>query len=114
MSPTGVFFVTVLPQFISVGDAPAQLALMLLAYEGMVIAWLITLPAAAIVGAAMWWIGHLIGGLPGALVIFVLLLIAASYMYLRARRTPINEHNVNDEWQGATPVSPAPTPASVR
>src|SRR5258706_11754618 len=40
----------------------------------MVAAWLITLPAAAIVGAIMWWIGHLIGGFAGALVIFVILL----------------------------------------
>ena len=29
----------------------------------MVAAWLITLPAAGVVGALMWWIGHLIGGL---------------------------------------------------
>src|ERR1700760_2759356 len=28
----------------------------------MVAAWLITLPAAALVGGVMWWIGHLVGG----------------------------------------------------
>jgi PiT family inorganic phosphate transporter len=72
----------------------------------MVTAWLVTLPAAGVVGAAMWWIGHLIGGLAGALVIFVILLAAAGYMYLRSRRAPINQHNVNDEWPGG--VQPAP------
>jgi PiT family inorganic phosphate transporter len=68
----------------------------------MVAAWLITLPAAAIVGAVMWWIGHLVGGMPGALVVFVILLGLAGYMYLRSRRTPVDHKNVNDEW-GATP-----------
>src|SRR4051812_22853159 len=32
----------------------------------MVTAWLITLPAAAVVGGVMWWIANLLGGLPGA------------------------------------------------
>ncbi|MEU4237412.1 inorganic phosphate transporter [Actinoplanes sp. NPDC026619] len=67
----------------------------------MVAAWLITLPAAAIVGAVMWFLGDLIGGLGGAILIFVLLLVAAGYMYLRSRREPVGHHNVNDEWEGA-------------
>ena len=64
----------------------------------MVAAWLITLPAAAVVGAIMWWIGNLIGGLAGALVVFALLIVLAGYMYLRSRRAPVDHHNVNDEW----------------
>jgi PiT family inorganic phosphate transporter len=72
----------------------------------MVAAWLITLPAAAVVGAIMWWIGHLIGGLAGALVVFALLVALAGYMYLRSRRTPVDHNNVNDEW--------ADTPATER
>jgi PiT family inorganic phosphate transporter len=76
----------------------------------MVIAWLITLPAAGVVGALMWWIGHVIGGLAGALVIFAILLVAAGYMYMHSRRTPINHHNVNDEWQGGVqPARPVTT-----
>ena len=35
-----VFFVTVFPQFLGPGDAPVRLALMLPAYEGIVLAWL--------------------------------------------------------------------------
>jgi inorganic phosphate transporter, PiT family len=65
----------------------------------MIAAWLITLPAAGVVGAAMWWIGHLFGGLAGALVVFALLLLAAGGVWFRSRRTPIDHRNVNDDWE---------------
>jgi PiT family inorganic phosphate transporter len=66
----------------------------------MVAAWLITLPAAGVVGALMWWIGDVLGGgLAGALVIFVILVAIAVFMWLRSRRTPIDHNNVNDEWE---------------
>jgi inorganic phosphate transporter, PiT family len=64
----------------------------------MVAAWLITLPAAAVVGALMWWVAHLLGGLGGALVVFALLIATAAVVWLRARRTPVDQHNVNAEW----------------
>ena len=67
----------------------------------MVAAWLITLPAAGLVGAIMWYLGHLIGGLAGAIVIFALLLVLAGFMYLRSRRAPVDHSNVNDEWDDA-------------
>ena len=76
----------------------------------MVGTWLITLPAAGIVGAAMWWIGHLIGGLAGAITVFALLLIFAGLMYLRSRQSPIDHENVNDEWD-AIPTTIPPTAA---
>ncbi|GAA2338786.1 inorganic phosphate transporter [Dactylosporangium salmoneum] len=69
----------------------------------MVLAWLITLPAAAVVGALMWWIGHLVGGLAGAIVVFLVLLALAGYMYWHSRKAPVDHNNVNDEWAGATP-----------
>jgi PiT family inorganic phosphate transporter len=65
----------------------------------MVSAWLITMPAAGLVGALMWYLGDLIGGVAGAIVIFVVLLAAAAYMYLRSRRSPVSHDNVNDEWE---------------
>ncbi|MGI5241717.1 anion permease [Dactylosporangium sp. CA-139066] len=68
----------------------------------MVLAWLITLPAAAVVGAVMWWIGHLVGGLAGAIVVFLILLALAGFMYWRSRQDPVDHNNVNDEWD-ATP-----------
>jgi inorganic phosphate transporter, PiT family len=73
----------------------------------MVLAWLITLPAAAVAGAVMWWAGHLIGGLAGPLVIFLVLLAAAGYMYWHSRRAPVDHTNVNDEWD----ATPEPTEA---
>jgi inorganic phosphate transporter, PiT family len=71
----------------------------------MVAAWLITLPSAAIVGAIMWYIGDLLGGgLAGSIVVFLLLVAAAGYMFWRSRQTPVDHNNVNDEWEDA----PAP------
>jgi inorganic phosphate transporter, PiT family len=79
----------------------------------MVAAWLITLPAAGLVGAAMWWIGHLAGGLAGALLVFGLLLLAAVGVWLRSRRTPIDHRNVNDDWQ-AVDAEPVDLPTDPR
>ncbi|GID29616.1 PiT family inorganic phosphate transporter [Paractinoplanes brasiliensis] len=77
----------------------------------MVAAWLITLPAAAAVGALMWYLGDFVGGVAGAIVIFVLLLLAAAGMWLRSRVVPVDHTNVNDEWDGASPAAvPAASP----
>ena len=65
----------------------------------MAAAWLMTLPAAAIVGAIAYWIADLIGGDLGIVVVLVLLVLTASAIYLRSRRTPVNHHNVNAEWE---------------
>ncbi|GIJ43362.1 phosphate transporter [Virgisporangium aliadipatigenens] len=75
----------------------------------MVAAWLITLPSAAVVGALMWWIGDLIGGVPGAIVIFAILCALAAAMWIRSRQKPVDHSNVNDEWEpaAAAPASPA-------
>jgi PiT family inorganic phosphate transporter len=67
----------------------------------MVAAWLITLPAAAIVGGVMWWIGHLIGGLTGAIVIFLILIAVAGSTFARSRRQPVDHSNVNEDWDEA-------------
>src|SRR5690606_1800824 len=47
----------------------------------MAAAWLITMPAAGLVGALCFYLEHLIGGLAGALVVFAILVIASAYMY---------------------------------
>jgi inorganic phosphate transporter, PiT family len=65
----------------------------------MAAAWLMTLPAAAIVGAIAYWIADLIGGDLGIVIVLVLLVLTASAIYLRSRRTPVNHHNVNAEWE---------------
>ena len=64
----------------------------------MLMSWAITLPAAALAGAVMWLVGHLLGGLFGALAIFMILLAAASWMYLHSKKSAIDHSNVNDEW----------------
>ncbi|WP_229076573.1 inorganic phosphate transporter [Actinoplanes sp. DH11] len=67
----------------------------------MVTAWLITLPAAGLTGALMWFGADLIGGVAGAAAVFVLMLAAAAVMYRLSRRSPVDHQNVNDEWQDA-------------
>ncbi|MGO1319445.1 MAG: inorganic phosphate transporter [Galactobacter sp.] len=67
----------------------------------MGLAWLITLPAAAAVGAACWGLGHVVGGLYGILVIFVLLVAACTAIWLRSRRNAVDSKNVNDDWNGS-------------
>ncbi|MBI5027390.1 MAG: inorganic phosphate transporter, partial [Actinobacteria bacterium] len=68
----------------------------------MGLAWLTTLPLAAIVAAALWWLGHVIGGSTGAFVVFGIMCVAALYMRWHSRRDPIGHHNVNDEWADDT------------
>jgi PiT family inorganic phosphate transporter len=72
----------------------------------MVAAWLITLPAAGLVGAAMWGLGHVLGGYAGPLAVFAVLAVLASVMWVRSQRQPVHPGNVNDEWSG-TPGSSA-------
>lgn len=67
----------------------------------MVIAWIITLPAATIVGALTYLLGHYIGlynEVLGVIVVFIILVIAASYIFYRSLKTPVNANNVNDDW----------------
>lgn len=82
----------------------------------MVVAWLITLPAAAAVGALCWGLAHLVGGGAGVGVVFAILLVASGVMFKRSRVNSISANNVNEEWSGGlAPATAAntPTPASV-
>jgi inorganic phosphate transporter, PiT family len=77
----------------------------------LVAAWLITLPAAGVVGAVTWWIGHLVGGVAGAIVVVALLIVAAGGMWWQARRRPVGQDNVNDDWDLTVP-DPERVPAT--
>ena len=66
----------------------------------MATAWLITLPSAGLVGAITYWIVHKIGGFPGAIIGFSLLVATAAAIYLQSRKTKIDHKNVNAEWKG--------------
>ncbi|RCG32312.1 inorganic phosphate transporter [Sphaerisporangium album] len=72
----------------------------------MVAAWLLTLPAAALVGALAWGGADLIGGALGVTLVFVVVLILSAGLYMASRRRPVHAGNVNDEWTGG--VAPAP------
>ncbi|HEX8487095.1 MAG TPA: anion permease [Propionibacteriaceae bacterium] len=66
----------------------------------MAIAWVITLPAAALVGALCWFLAHGIGGGVGVAVVFVILLVASGLMFRHSRKAPVSHDNVNEEWDG--------------
>ena len=66
----------------------------------MAAAWLITLPAAGIVGALTYFLVDGIGGFPGILVGIAVLVAMAGAIYLQSRKAPIDHNNVNDEWAG--------------
>lgn len=72
----------------------------------MVLAWLLTLPMAALVGGIVWGIGHIFGTgstgtTIGSIVEFVILLALASFMFLRSRHQAVGADNVNDDWDGS-------------
>lgn len=78
----------------------------------MAIAWLITLPCAAIVGYITWWIAHLIGNaageLTGVFTTFIILVGFSGYMVLHSRKQPVDHSNVNAEWdEESNSVAPA-------
>jgi PiT family inorganic phosphate transporter len=80
----------------------------------MVVAWVITLPMAALVGAGTWWVGDVAGGgLTGAVTMVVLLLVAAALMFVRAQRQPVNSENVNDDWPDPSSVLAPGEPVAV-
>ena len=68
----------------------------------MVIAWALTLPSAAVVGAAAAWLAST--GTVGTVIVVIVLVAAAAGIYAASRRRPVTAHNVNDV--------PAPVPAT--
>jgi len=75
----------------------------------MVVAWLLTLPAAALVGALAYWVAAGIGGTAGVVVIFVALILASVAFFAASRYPAVTPENVNAAWTGS--VAPEPTKA---
>ncbi|MBO1754206.1 inorganic phosphate transporter [Allobranchiibius sp. CTAmp26] len=74
----------------------------------MAVGWILTLPAAAVGGAITYYIGHAVGGVGGALLIFAILVAMSAFIYLRAQKQKIDAANVNADWDDATgSVAPA-------
>ncbi|WP_080793309.1 inorganic phosphate transporter [Corynebacterium pacaense] len=68
----------------------------------MAVAWVITLPCSALVGALCWWLAHGVGlvstDMVGVLVAFTVLLGLSGYIFAESRKAPVNPDNVNQEW----------------
>ncbi|MBW0101266.1 inorganic phosphate transporter [Pseudonocardia sp. KRD291] len=69
----------------------------------MALAWIVTLPAAAAVGAVAAWVAS--RGTAGTIVVAVVAIALAAGIYAASRRNPVTADNVNDV------PSPAPVPA---
>jgi PiT family inorganic phosphate transporter len=67
----------------------------------MATAWLITLPAAGIVGALTYFLVHGIGGYVGAIIGFLALVGVSFAIWRQSRKEPIDHSNVNNEWEGS-------------
>jgi PiT family inorganic phosphate transporter len=78
----------------------------------MAIAWVLTLPAAGVVGAVSYYIANGIGGSLGVAVMFLAVVAAGVAFYAASRKTKVGAHNVNDDWTGAV-TSDSPTLAAV-
>jgi inorganic phosphate transporter, PiT family len=66
----------------------------------MATAWLITLPAAGVVGALTYFLVHGIGGYVGAIIGFLALVGVSVAIWWQSRKEPIDHSNVNNEWEG--------------
>ncbi|WP_082096832.1 inorganic phosphate transporter [Demequina gelatinilytica] len=65
----------------------------------MFLAWLITVPAAGIVGALAYGLGALVGGGVGSFVVFAALIAASAAIWYASRKDAVGHHNVNDDWK---------------
>jgi PiT family inorganic phosphate transporter len=72
----------------------------------MAVAWLVTLPAAALVGAVTFWISHTVAAVSSALlgdiVIFAILVALSFYIWWRAQQQKVDASNVNADWDTTT------------
>ena len=73
----------------------------------MAVAWLTTLPAAALVGALSYWLSYALKSLTGSQLvgdgtIFVILVGLSYYMWWRAQQQKVDHSNVNADWDSST------------
>ena len=71
----------------------------------MVVAWAITLPAAAAIGATTWMIGAGLNSLTntqfvGELVVFAILVVFCLWMWRHSQKDAIDASNVTNSWDG--------------
>jgi inorganic phosphate transporter, PiT family len=82
----------------------------------MATAWLLTLPAAGVVGAGAYALANGIGGTTGVVIETIILVAIGAAIYWRSRKTKVDHSNVNSEWTGGVapsePASATPAPAA--
>lgn len=83
----------------------------------MATAWLITLPMAGAIGALTYRLVHTIGGFPGTITGLVVLVGAATLIWVQSRKVPVDHTNVTADWgknmtDGLEVVAPHPVPHS--
>jgi inorganic phosphate transporter, PiT family len=64
----------------------------------MATAWVFTLPASGLVGAGGYEVAHGIGGDPGVVILFAVLLAVAGFIFVKSRGNRVHADNVNEEW----------------
>ncbi|MVA77364.1 inorganic phosphate transporter [Auraticoccus sp. F435] len=64
----------------------------------MAVAWVLTLPAAGLVGAVCALLVQVLPGLAGSLVVFGLLVVTTAFLYHRSRAQHVDHTNVNADW----------------
>ena len=78
----------------------------------MAVAWLLTLPSAAVVGGIAYLGADLIGGTAGVVVMAVVLVACAAAFFIASRKAPVNHDNVNDEWDSGRTAAREPVGAA--
>lgn len=78
----------------------------------MALTWVLTLPAAAVVGALSFAMVNAIGKTAGVVVMTIVLAIFCAVIYALSRRTPVTAANVNDEWTDRGGISHEPAVAA--
>jgi PiT family inorganic phosphate transporter len=75
----------------------------------MVFTWALTLPAAALVGAASFAGQQAIGGNAGVIVLTIILVGVCGGIYILSRKNAVSANNVNDDWDpSSTPLPSVP------
>jgi len=78
----------------------------------MFVAWMVTLPAAGLVGALCHWLESSIGGAAGTIAVFLLLIVVSAGIWVASRRKPVDHTNVNEAWDEEKGASVEPVAAT--
>jgi len=70
----------------------------------LVVAWLLTMPAAGLVGATCFALQSAIGGNLGVYLMALVLVALCGWIFMLSRKRPVNPENVNDDWNEADAI----------